>query len=268
MANRTLIRNVDIVNEGLSRHGSILIGNDRIEEIFHGDAPDIGDAKVIDCQGAKALPGIIDEHVHFREPGMTQKADIGSESRAAAYGGVTSFFDMPNTVPQTTTIDALRQKLDIAARTSHVNYAFFFGATNSNAAQTRKLDRHRVPGIKLFMGASTGNMLVDRKDALEQIFRDAELPVMTHCEDSVIISHNMKAAKERYGDDPDISLHPWSSRGGTARGCMWPISPRHAKQNSLRQNIPASPPRPSSHTSCSPMPTTSGSARQSSATLR
>lgn len=208
MANRTLIRNVDIVNEGLSRHGSILIGNDRIEEIFHGDAPDIGDAKVIDCQGAKALPGIIDEHVHFREPGMTQKADIGSESRAAAYGGVTSFFDMPNTVPQTTTIDALRQKLDIAARTSHVNYAFFFGATNSNAAQTRKLDRHRVPGIKLFMGASTGNMLVDRKDALEQIFRDAELPVMTHCEDSVIISHNMKAAKERYGDDPDISLHP------------------------------------------------------------
>lgn len=208
MAYRTLIKNVDVINEGLSRRGSILIDNDRIEEIFYGDVPDMCDAEVIDCNGAKALPGIIDDHVHFREPGLTQKADMESESRAAAYGGVTSFFDMPNTVPQTTTLETLQQKRELAAKASHVNYAFFFGATNKNAGLFDSLDRHHVPGIKLFMGASTGNMLVDNGAALEKIFSTARLPVMVHCENSEMISHNMSMAKERYGEDPDMTFHP------------------------------------------------------------
>jgi dihydroorotase len=131
-----------------------------------------------------------------------------SESRAAAAGGVTSYFDMPNTVPQTTTIEALDEKYRLAAEKSHVNYAFFFGATNDNTALFEKLDPHRVPGIKLFMGSSTGNMLVDRDEALERIFREAPLPIMTHCEDTAIINRNMAAFKERFGEDPDVRLHP------------------------------------------------------------
>ena len=208
MVNKTLIRNVVIVNEGLSQRGSILIANDRIENIFLGEAPAVGDAQVIEGDGAVAMPGIIDDHVHFREPGLTHKADIESESRAAAFGGVTSFFDMPNTSPQTTTLEALEQKQDIASRTSHVNYAFFIGATNDNMEVLEAVDEHRVPGIKLFMGSSTGNMLVDRRAALEQIFSSARLPIMTHCEDTGIINQNMKEAKERYGEDPDVTHHP------------------------------------------------------------
>ena len=208
MVNKTLIRNVEIVNEGLSQRGSILIANDRIENIFPGEVPAVGDAQVIEGDGAVAMPGIIDDHVHFREPGLTHKADIESESRAAAFGGVTSFFDMPNTSPQTTTLEALEQKQDIASRTSHVNYAFFIGATNDNMEVLEAVDEHRVPGIKLFMGSSTGNMLVDRRAALEQIFSSARLPVMTHCEDTGIINQNMKEAKEHYGEDPDVTHHP------------------------------------------------------------
>ena len=154
------------------------------------------------------MPGVIDDHVHFREPGLTQKADIESESRAAAAGGVTSYFDMPNTVPQTTTLEALRDKCERAGKESHVNYAFFFGATNDNAPLFSQLDIHRVPGVKLFMGSSTGNMLVDRREALETIFRTSPLPVMTHCEDTAIINRNMAEAKKRYGDDPDVCHHP------------------------------------------------------------
>lgn len=208
MTNRTLIKNIEVVNEGLSRCGSILIANGHIEDIFYGEMPTVDDVKVIDCEGAKALPGIIDDHVHFREPGLTHKADIESESRAAAYGGVTSFFDMPNTCPQTTTLDALQQKREIAKAASQVNYAFFFGATNDNSDLFARLDEHRVPGIKLFMGASTGNMLVDDKAALDKIFSTARFPIMVHCEDSEMIARNMSAAKERYGDDPDITCHP------------------------------------------------------------
>ena len=208
MVNKTLIRNVEIVNEGLSQRGSILIANDRIGNIFPGEAPAVGNAQVIEGDGAVAMPGIIDDHVHFREPGLTHKADIESESRAAAFGGVTSFFDMPNTSPQTTTLEALKQKQDIASRTSHVNYAFFIGATNDNMEVLKAVDEHRVPGIKLFMGSSTGNMLVDRRAALEQIFSSARLPIMTHCEDTGIINQNMKEAKKRYGEDPDVTHHP------------------------------------------------------------
>lgn len=208
MGNKTLIKNVEIVNEGLSQRGSILIANDRIEALFYGEVPSVDDAVAIDCNGSVALPGIIDDHVHFREPGLTHKADIESESRAAAFGGVTSFFDMPNTVPQTTTLDALQQKRDLAGRQSHVNYAFFIGATNDNLEVLKGVNRHAVPGIKLFMGASTGNMLVDRRAALEQIFSTATLPIMTHCEDTGIINRNMAEAKKRFGDDPDVVHHP------------------------------------------------------------
>ena len=138
---------------------------------------------------------------------MTEKADIESESRAAAAGGVTSYFEMPNTVPQTTTIEALEDKFQRAAKSSHVNYTFFFGATNDNVDLFNKLDVHRVPGIKLFMGSSTGNMLVDRDEALNRIFASAKLPIMAHCEDTTIINRNMEEAKKAWGDDPQVSLH-------------------------------------------------------------
>jgi dihydroorotase len=138
---------------------------------------------------------------------MTEKADIESESRAAAAGGVTSYFEMPNTVPQTTTIEALDDKFQRAAKTSHVNYTFFFGATNDNVSLFDKLDIHRIPGIKLFMGSSTGNMLVDRDEALNRIFASTRLPIMAHCEDTAIINRNMEEAKKAWGDDPQVSLH-------------------------------------------------------------
>lgn len=164
--------------------------------------------ETIDASGCFVLPGIIDDHVHFREPGLTDKADIGTESRAAAAGGVTSFMDMPNCVPQTTTLEALDEKLLLAARKSVVNYSFFLGATNDNWPLLLQVDRTRVPGIKLFMGSSTGNMLVDSQESLNRIFASATLPIMAHCEDTAIISRNMALAKEHFGDDPDVSHHP------------------------------------------------------------
>ena len=165
------IENATIVNEGRRHTGSVVIENGHIADI--SDAPTAPHAhcdQTVDATGCFVLPGIIDTHVHFREPGLTAKADIESESRAAAYGGVTSFFDMPNTVPQTTTLEALDEKFTLARQKSHINYSFFFGATNDNAALFPQLDPHRLPGIKLFMGSSTGNMLVDRQEALMQIF--------------------------------------------------------------------------------------------------
>jgi dihydroorotase len=155
------------------------------------------------------LPGVIDDHVHFREPGLTAKADIESESRAAAAGGVTTYFDMPNTIPQTTTLEALDEKYALAAQKSHVNYAFFFGATNDNVECFEQLYPKRIPGIKLFMGSSTGNMLVDRDEALNRIFSATRLPIMAHCEDTEIINRNMAEAKKSGGDDPSIALHPF-----------------------------------------------------------
>ena len=154
---------------------------------------------------------MIDDHVHFREPGLTRKADIESESRAAAFGGVTSYFEMPNTNPQTTTLEALEDKFALGAQKSHVNYSFFFGATNDNVDSFDRLDVHRIPGIKLFMGSSTGNMLVDKYESLQQIFVKAKklgLPVMTHCEDTDIINRNMAAYQKKYGEDPDVKFHP------------------------------------------------------------
>ena len=206
---RTLIQGGTLVNEGLTFKGSIIIEDGRILQISEGyTTPEASFDEVIDASGCFVLPGIIDDHVHFREPGLTEKADIDTESRAAAAGGVTTYFDMPNTVPQTTTIDALEAKQALAREKSHVNYAFFFGATNDNTDLFAQLDPHRVPGIKLFMGSSTGNMLVDRREALERIFSTSQLPIMAHCEDTAIINHNMAEAQQKYGDDPKVTHHP------------------------------------------------------------
>ena len=206
---RAVIQGGRIVNEGKIFDGSIVVEDTKISKIVEGETSpeDIVD-EVIDASGCFVLPGIIDDHVHFREPGLTEKADIDSESRAAAAGGMTSFFDMPNTVPQTTTLEALEEKFALAAQKSHVNYSFFFGATNNNVALFDQLDEHRIPGIKLFMGSSTGNMLVDRRESLERIFSSARLPIMAHCEDTDIINRNMAVAKRRYGDDPEVAHHP------------------------------------------------------------
>lgn len=189
--------------------GSLLVDGERIEAVYAGEnGPEVSADQTIDASGCYVLPGVIDEHVHFREPGLTDKATIDSESCAAAAGGVTTYFDMPNTVPQTTTLEALEEKFRIASKTSHVNYSFFFGATNDNAHLFSRLDVHRIPGIKLFMGSSTGNMLVDKDQALDTIFKTAKLPIMAHCEDTDIINRNMQMAKEG-SDDPDVSLHPF-----------------------------------------------------------
>ena len=208
---RTLIKNGTIVNEGRSFLGDLIVDGEQIEEIYEGKAPRGIYEQVIDASGCFVLPGVIDDHVHFREPGLTRKADIESESRAAAFGGVTSYFEMPNTNPQTTTLEALEDKFALGAQKSHVNYSFFFGATNDNVDSFDRLDVHRIPGIKLFMGSSTGNMLVDKYESLQQIFVKAKklgLPVMTHCEDTDIINRNMAAYQEKYGEDPDVKFHP------------------------------------------------------------
>lgn len=204
---RILIQSGTLVNEGRSFNGSLVIEDEKIVKITDC-APEASYDEVIDASGCFILPGVIDSHVHFREPGLTEKADIDTESRAAAAGGVTTYFDMPNTNPQTTTLEALEEKFALAAQKSHVNYSFFFGATNTNADLFPQLDPHRIPGIKLFMGSSTGNMLVDRREALERIFATAPLPIMAHCEDTDIINRNMAEAKRLYGDDPKIIHHP------------------------------------------------------------
>ena len=206
---KTLIYGATIVNEGRSFKGCLTLENDLIASVTEGEAVPEGHFDLrLNAEGCVVMPGVIDDHVHFREPGLTAKADIESESRAAAYGGVTTFFEMPNTLPQTTTLDALNQKLELAQGKSHVNYSFFFGATNQNAHLFERLDPKRVPGIKLFMGASTGNMLVDRLETLENIFKNAPLPIMTHCEDTQLVNQNMAEAKRLYGDDPAVEHHP------------------------------------------------------------
>lgn len=206
---KTLIYGATIVNEGRSFKGCLTLENDLIASITEGEAVPEGHFDLrLNAEDCVVMPGVIDDHVHFREPGLTAKADLESESRAAAYGGVTTFFEMPNTLPQTTTLDALNQKLELAQGKSHVNYSFFFGATNQNAHLFERLDPKRVPGIKLFMGASTGNMLVDRLETLENIFKNAPLPIMTHCEDTQLVNQNMAEAKRLYGDDPAVEHHP------------------------------------------------------------
>ena len=203
---KTLIKGGHIVNEGRVSDGFIVVEDGNIIEITK-QQPEASFDETIDASGCYVLPGIIDDHVHFREPGLTQKADIDSESRAAAAGGVTSYFDMPNCVPQTTTPEAIEEKFQLASKKSHVNYSFFYGATNDNADSFAQLDATRIPGVKLFMGSSTGNMLVDRQQSLERIFKTCKLPLMVHCEDTDIINRNMKEVQQAWGEDPQVSLH-------------------------------------------------------------
>ena len=206
---KRLILHGTLVNDANKFDGSVIVEDSKITKIVEGNTvPNASFDEVIDASGCFVLPGLIDDHVHFREPGLTAKADIDSESRAAAAGGVTTYFDMPNCVPQTTTLEALDEKFKLAAQKSHVNYSFFFGATNNNVDLFSQLDVHHIPGIKLFMGSSTGNMLVDRREALEKIFSTAQMPIMVHCEDTDIINRNMAEAKRLYGDDPKVTHHP------------------------------------------------------------
>ena len=210
-----IIKNGNIVNEGRHFVGSLVVTDGIIEKITANncelDAGKYKDYETIDAKGCYVIPGIIDTHVHFREPGLTHKADIASESRAAAYGGITSYFDMPNTNPQTTSLEALREKQELAREKSLVNWAFFPGATNDNIDFLESIDTNEIPGIKLFMGSSTGNMLVDKYGSLIKIFQSAAkngLVIMAHCEDTEIINANMKKTKEQMGDDPDVMFHP------------------------------------------------------------
>ena len=206
---KTLIFGGKVVNEGKVITASVVVDNDTITGIIEGtDTPRGNYDQIVDATGCFVLPGVIDDHVHFRDPGLTQKADMQTESRAAAFGGVTSYLDMPNTKPQTTTIDALEAKYADAAKKSHVNYGFFIGATNDNIEEVCSVNPQHVPGIKLFMGSSTGNMLVDKRDVLKQLFANSPLPIMAHCEDTDIINRNMQLAKQKYGDDPAVEHHP------------------------------------------------------------
>ncbi len=208
---RICIQNALIVNEGQTFKGSIVIEGQVIKEVLtNGASPAEPCQETIDADGCYLLPGVIDAHVHFRDPGLTHKADITSESRAAAAGGVTSVMDMPNTNPQTTTLSALNAKFDLYAQKSAVNYSCYFGATNTNYPELAALDKHRVCGVKLFMGSSTGNMLVDRREALLNIFGSTDLVIAAHCEDQAIIKQNTdKYRQENDGaEDLPIQYHP------------------------------------------------------------
>ena len=208
--NKKWIKDALIINEGRRFQGSVLIAGDTIEAVYEGPVPpevDTTPYEQIDAQGKWLLPGCIDDQVHFREPGLTHKADIGSESRAAVAGGVTSFMDMPNTKPQTTTLEALEWKFERAAQTSVANYSFFFGGTNDNFKEIQQVDKTRVPGLKLFLGSSTGNMLVNDKAALERIFSECGMLIAIHAEKEEIIQRNITHYTGLYGEDLDISFH-------------------------------------------------------------
>jgi len=204
----TLIKNARIVNEGKIFNGDILIENDYIKEVATSISAKSSDVHVFDAEGNFVLPGVIDDQVHFREPGLTHKATIESESKAAIAGGITSFIEMPNTNPQTTTIEKLEEKFEIAAKTSWANYSFMFGGTNDNLEEILKVDTKNVAALKLFLGSSTGNMLVDNPQVLEKIFRSTNLLIAVHCEDETTIQKNLKTHIETYGDDIPMKYHP------------------------------------------------------------
>ncbi|MDR1981760.1 MAG: dihydroorotase [Tannerellaceae bacterium] len=204
---RILIKNARIINEGRTFDGAVLIKGDKIAAVYEVAAPEVEAGEVIDAGGKWLLPGVIDDQVHFREPGLTHKGDIASESRAAVAGGVTTFMDMPNTKPQTVTIPDLEWKLQRGAETSSANYSFFFGGTNDNIQEIARLDPSRVPGLKLFLGSSTGNMLVDRRESLERIFGGTNLLIAVHAEKEEVIKRNIARYTSLYGNDLDCSFH-------------------------------------------------------------
>lgn len=206
-----LIHQASIVNEGATFIGSVLIENDLISRIFNEEVPENilnRCRQIIDARGLYLFPGVIDDQVHFREPGLTHKGDIASESRAAVAGGVTSFMEMPNTNPQTVTIDALWQKFETASEKSAANFSFYLGATNDNIHELKKVDKKNVCGVKVFMGASTGNMLVDNERSLQQIFAETDMLIATHCEKEDIIRKNVEVYRQKFGENVPVTFHP------------------------------------------------------------
>ncbi len=205
---KILIKNAKVVNEGRINEYDVYIENGVFVEINKSISAKNAEIQVIDAEGKYLLPGMIDDQVHFREPGLTHKADIESESRAAIAGGITSFIEMPNTVPQATTIELLEDKFDIASKSSYANYSFMFGGTNDNLEEILKVDPKKVAALKLFLGSSTGNMLVDDPEVLKKIFSSTPLLIAVHCEDEATIRKNLAEHIEQYGDDIPIHLHP------------------------------------------------------------
>ncbi|MDX9918641.1 MAG: dihydroorotase [Paludibacter sp.] len=207
---KLLIKNATIINEGRTYTGSVLVENKLIVSVTEGDyqneVPD--NTQVIDASGKILIPGVIDDQVHFRDPGLTHKGDIYSESRAAVAGGVTSFMDMPNTMPLTTTVEALENKYLMGADKAFANFSFYMGATNNNLDELRKVDPRTVCGVKVFMGSSTGNMLVDNKETLSGIFAEVPMLIATHCEDEATIQQNKAHYTGLYGNDLPIKYHP------------------------------------------------------------
>jgi dihydroorotase len=203
-----VIKNARIINESLTSESVILIEDGIIAKIGIADSEIPADAEIIDGKGQILIPGVIDCHVHFREPGLTHKADLTTESMAAVAGGVTSFFEMPNTQPQTTTLALLEEKHQLAAQKSLANYSFFLGASNDNLEEIIHADPSMVCGVKLFFGASTGNMLVDKMESIEKIFMYSPIPVAAHCEEESIIRANSRAMQDQYGEDVPVAMHP------------------------------------------------------------
>ena len=208
---KTLIKNARIINEGKTFDGAVLIEGELITQVFETPNIPLGieaGTSVIDANGQYLIPGVIDDQVHFREPGLTHKGEIATESKAAVAGGVTSYLEMPNTNPQTVTQQLLEEKYQRASEVSVANYSFYMGATNNNLEEVLKTDATKVCGIKIFMGSSTGNMLVDNEDVLSEIFRNTRLLVATHCEDEPTIQRNIAQYREKYGEFVPISAHP------------------------------------------------------------
>ncbi len=201
-----LLKHATIINEGLSFQSDVLISDGYIQKIATSISDDT--AEVIDLEGKLLLPGMIDDQVHFREPGLTHKGEIFTESRAAVAGGITSFMEMPNTVPNTLTQDLLARKYEIGAKQSLANYSFFMGASNDNIEEVLKTDRKNVCGVKVFMGSSTGNMLVDNEQTLTNIFSKCDMLIATHCEDEATVRRNLEIYKAKYGEEMPIKYHP------------------------------------------------------------
>ena len=210
MSKLQIIRNATIVNEGRTFIGSVVIDGELIKTIYEGDEViQLSEPHTeVDATGLLLLPGLIDDQVHFRDPGLTHKGDIYTESKAAVAGGITSYFEMPNTKPQATTVDILEQKYTLAAEKSMANYSFLMGVTNDNLDELKKVDPHTVAGVKMFMGSSTGNMLVDNQETLNRVFSEISMLIVTHCEDEPIIQQNIKHYKELIGEDIPIEYHP------------------------------------------------------------
>ena len=204
---RILLKNAKIVNDNKVFPSDILLEDDIIIKIEANISADAA-TKVIDLDGKYVIPGVIDDQVHFREPGLTHKGTIGTESRAAVAGGITSFMEQPNTNPQTTTIEALEAKFELARNSAFANYSFLFGGTNDNLEEIKKLDKNACSGVKLFLGSSTGNMLVDNEEVIEKIFRNTEMVISAHCEDEATIKANFTKYHAQFGDDIPVKYHP------------------------------------------------------------